>query len=203
MLKVRQTVIVEGKYDKIKLRSVIDASIVTTEGFGIYSDKKKRALIKAIAEKNGIIVLTDSDFAGRRIRNFIKSFAAGAEILNIHIPKIFGKEKRKRSPSKENILGVEGTDKDLILATFRKYGIGEEGLCPEFEKSKRITKADFYADGLSGGRGSSKKREWLCERLDIPYMSSNSLLECLNILADYEKYKKIIEEFENFDSEVE
>ena len=201
MLKIRQTIIVEGKYDKIKLKSIIDANVMTTGGFGIYSDEKKRALIKAVAAKTGIIVLTDSDFAGRRIRNFIKSFAAGAEIANIYIPKISGKEKRKRSPSKENLLGIEGMDKGLLLETFKKFGFGENSCGPDIEKTKKITKLDFYADGLSGGRGSSKKREWLCDRLDIPHMPSNSLLECVNILAGYDEYKKIVEEFEEFDAD--
>ncbi|MCL2814867.1 MAG: DUF4093 domain-containing protein [Oscillospiraceae bacterium] len=198
MLKISQTVVVEGKYDKIKLKSVIDANIITTDGFGIYSDEKKRALIKTLAAKTGVIILTDSDSAGRKIRNFIKSCAAGANIVNIYIPKVAGKEKRKYSPSKENILGVEGTDKEVLTEIFKKFGFGEES-CAGAEKPKKITKADFYADGLSGGRHSSKKREHLCDRLDIPYMPSNSLIECVNILAGYENYKKIVGEFEEFD----
>jgi ribonuclease M5 len=191
MLKLSQTIITEGKYDKIKLKSIIDANIITTDGFAIYNDEKKRALIAAIAAKTGIIVLTDSDSAGRRIRNFIKNIAAGAEITNVHIPKVSGKEKRKASPSKENTIGVEGIDKDLLLAAFERFGFGEGAP----EQGRKITKADFVADGLSGGQDISKKREWLCYRLDLPYMPSNSLLECLNILAGYEEYKKIVEEF--------
>lgn len=201
MLKISQTVIVEGKYDKIKLKSIIDASIITTDGFGIYSDEKKRELIKALAAKTGIIILTDSDSAGRKIRNFIKSCAAGAKIVNIYIPQVAGKEKRKHSPSKENILGVEGTDKEVLTETFKKFGFGEDGYGPDEKKAEKITKADFYADGLSGGRYSSKKREYLCGRLGIPYMPSNSLLECVNILSGYDEYKKIVGEFEEFDAE--
>ncbi|MCL1793845.1 MAG: DUF4093 domain-containing protein [Oscillospiraceae bacterium] len=201
MLKIKETVIVEGKYDKIKLKSIIDANIIATDGFAIYKDEKKRALIKAIADKTGIIILTDSDFAGRRIRNFIKSFAAGAKIYNIYIPKIFGKEKRKHSPSKENTIGVEGADKELLAETFKKFGFGEDGGGPDLDGAKKITKTDFYEDGLTGSDNSSKKREWLCGRLGIPHMPSNSLLECVNILADYGKYKKIIGEFEGFDAE--
>jgi len=191
MLKVKQTIIVEGKYDKIKLKSIIEANIITTDGFGIYSDEKKRALIKTIADKTGIIILTDSDSAGRQIRNYIKNCGATGNIVNVYIPKIAGKEKRKSSPSKENILGVEGTNKNLLLEIFEKFGIGEES--ENVPEGKKITKADFFSDGLSGGRDSFKKREQLCRRLNIPYMSSNSLLECVNILIDYDEYKKIIE----------
>ena len=199
-LKINQTIIVEGKYDKIKLKSILEANIIATDGFGIYSDEKKRALIKSIAEKTGIIVLTDSDAAGRRIRNFIKSFASGAKITNVHIPKIAGKEKRKSSPSKENTLGVEGTDKELLLDTLKKFGIGDEGGGDDekkITKITKITKADFYEDGLSGKKHSSKLREYLCDRLDLPHMPANALLECVNILADYGKYKKIVAEYQN------
>jgi ribonuclease M5 len=194
-MKITQTIIVEGKYDKIKLKSIIDANIITTDGFGIYSDEKKRGLIKAVADKTGIIILTDSDHAGRRIRNYIKNIAAGADIINIHIPKIAGKEKRKQAPSKENTLGVEGIDKEMLLETFKKFCIGETKE-PGSEKTKKITKTDLYLDGLSGGADSFKKREYLCGRLDICYMPANSLLECLNILTDYDEYKKIVGEFE-------
>ena len=190
MLKLKQTVIVEGKYDKIKLKSIIDANIITTDGFGIYNDEKKRTLIKTIADKTGIIILTDSDSAGRQIRNYIKSCGATANIVNVYIPKIAGKEKRKSSPSKENTLGVEGTNKDLLIEIFKKFDLSEE---PENAPGgKKITKADFFADGLCGGRDSFKKREYLCGKLNIPYMPSNSLLECVNILIDYDEYKKII-----------
>ena len=195
MLKITKTIIVEGKYDKIKLKSVIDANILTTDGFGIYNDEKKRKLIKDIAKKTGIIILTDSDAAGRRIRNYIKGCAGeknfdGKKIINAYIPKISGKEKRKSGPSKENILGVEGINKNLLTGILEKF-------CAPADSSflqKKITKADFYADGFSGKKNSSKKREWLCGRLDIPYISANALLECVNILLDYDEYKKIIGE---------
>jgi len=199
MIKIKQTVIVEGKYDRIKLKSVVDANIITTDGFRIYKDKDKRELIKKIAEKTGIIILTDSDSAGRRIRNFVKSCVGDIDsekILNVYIPKISGKEKRKNNPSKENILGVEGTDKDLLIGVLQKFGVvdineGDREDRP-YETNKTITKTDFYEDGLSGGRDSSKKREYLCGRLNIPYMQTNSLIETVNILIDYEEYKKIM-----------
>ena len=189
---IKQTIIVEGKYDKIKLKSVTDANIITTDGFGIYNNEQKRALIKSIAEKTGIIILTDSDSAGRRIRNFVKSFAGGENILNVHIPGVFGKEKRKSAPSKENIIGVEGTDKNLLAEALKRFGACEPAECPQ---AKKITKADFYEDGFSGKEDSAKKREYLRGRLGLPYMPANSLLECANILLDYDEYKKIAAEY--------
>ena len=188
MLKIKQTIIVEGKYDKIKLKSITDANIITTDGFGIYNDEAKRALIKTIAEKTGIIILTDSDSAGRRIRNFIKNCAGSENILNVYVPGVLGKEKRKSAPSKENIIGVEGTDNDLLAEVLKKY-------CAPAEKTKTITKADFYEDGFSGKEDSAKRREYLRGRLGVPYMPANSLLDCANILLDYEEYKKIAAEY--------
>jgi len=200
MIKIKQTIIVEGKYDRIKLKSIVDANIITTDGFGIYNNSQKRALIKNIAEKTGIIILTDSDSAGRRIRNFVKNCVGGGNsddkrIINVYIPQIFGKEKRKDSPSKENILGVEGTNKDLLLDVLKKFGVFDE---TEREKynTVEITKIDFFRDGLSGGKDSVNKRKFLCRRLDIPYMQTNALLDCVNILINYEEYKKIVGEFD-------
>jgi len=194
MIKIKQTVIVEGKHDKIKLENIISANIIATDGFRIYNNREKQALIKNLAEKTGIIIFTDSDSAGRRIRNFIKSFAGDKNIINIYAPKITGKEKRKDAPSKENILGVEGVGEKIILGLFEKFGVP----CDSPAENKRgISKLDFYNDGLSGGSGSAKKREYLCERLSLPRMSANMLLETVNIIADYEEYKKIIEEFES------
>ena len=195
MLKLKQTLIVEGKHDKIKLGSFLEANIIATDGFRIYSDKEKCALIKALAEKTGIIILTDSDAAGRRIRNFIKGQAAGTDIKNIYIPKISGKEKRKAAPSKENTLGVEGLNKELLFGIFQKFGLCEEiKNIPERKDTKKITKLDFFADGLSGGFCSSKKRKCFCNRLSLPHMSANALLECANILLDFDEYKKILRE---------
>jgi len=196
MLKIKQTIIVEGKYDKIKVSSVADANIITTDGFGIYNNKEKRALIKSIAEKTGIVILTDSDSAGRRIRNFIKSCAGdidGRQILNVYIPKITGKEKRKAKQSKENVLGVEGTDKDLLIGVLKKFGAVDDN---DRRPCKKITKTDFYEDGLSGKKNSSKKREYLCKKLEIPYMQSNALLETVNILTEYEEYKRMMMEYD-------
>ena len=192
MINIKQTVIVEGKYDKIKLENIISANIITTDGFKIYNNPEKQALIKKLAEKTGIIILTDSDSAGRRIRNFIKSFTGdlNCEIINLYAPKVFGKEKRKDIPSKENIIGVEGADDKIMREIFEKFGEAGHG------DRRRVSKLDFYEDGLSGGDGSRRKREYLCERLNLPPMSANMLLETVNILSGYEDYKKIIRDFE-------
>jgi len=196
-IKLKQTVIVEGKHDKIKLENIISANIMTTDGFRIYNNPQKQALIRNIAEKTGIIILTDSDSAGRRIRNFIKNFIGDngneCEIINIYVPRILGKEKRKSAPSKENLLGVEGTDAQIILEAFEKFGVicsGEQRL-----SGRRITKIDFYEDGLSGGFESARKREYLCGYLGLPLMSANALVEAVNILVNFEEYKEIIRKF--------
>jgi len=204
MIKIKQTVIVEGKYDKIKLEGIISANIITTEGFKIYNNTQKQALIRNLAKKTGIIILTDSDSAGRRIRNFIRSCvggeSGGCEIVNVYLPRIPGKEKRKNAPSAEKIVGVEGTGKQVILKAFERFGYtggisggGEVGEV-RANAGRPISKADFYADGLSGGFESAKKRGYLCARLDLPPMSANALVEAVNIISDLEEYKKIIAE---------
>ena len=226
-IKIKETIIVEGKYDRIKLKSIADANIITTNGFKIYNDSEKQALIKNIAKKTGIIIMTDSDAAGRNIRNFIKGCINynciekegdnkdknNMKIINIYIPKILGKEKRKTSASKENLLGVEGTDADMLREILNRFGVKDISISEDLKdiedsnsdnsdnfdnrhiknnNEKKITKMDFYEDKLIGGKNSSEKREYICGLLDIPYMSTNSLLEAVNILLDYNQYKKII-----------
>ena len=194
MIKIKQTVIVEGKYDKIKLENIISANIIATDGFKIYNNLEKQAMIKNLAKKTGVIILTDSDSAGRRIRGYIKNITGGAncEIINIYAPSVAGKEKRKKKPGKENILGVEGTDSKAILKLFEKYGAADN----KPENKRRISKLDFYNDGLSGGFESAKKREYLRGRLELPEMSVNALIEAANILINFQDYKKILREYE-------
>ncbi|MBQ4247912.1 MAG: toprim domain-containing protein, partial [Ruminococcus sp.] len=123
MIKINEAIIVEGKYDKIKLSSIVDAVIIITNGFGIFKDEEKLGLIRYYAQKTGIIILTDSDAAGRKIRGYIKGAVKGGKITNVYIPDVFGKEKRKTKPSAEGKLGVEGIDVDTLLEAFRKAGI--------------------------------------------------------------------------------
>lgn len=187
---IKETIIVEGKYDKIKLSSLLDATIITTNGFRIYKDKEKIALIKALGEKNGIILLTDSDVAGFKLRNFIRSLSKDIKIHNIYIPQIEGKEKRKVKASKEGYLGVEGIKADILREMFIKYSTD---LADKTKNTKEITKMDFFEDGLSGGDNSATKRSELLNHLNLPkYITTNSLLDVINSFMTYDEYKQFI-----------
>lgn len=190
MIHIKQPIIVEGKYDRIKLESVVDALIITTDGFGIYKDKEKMALIRAFAEKEGIIILTDSDGAGFQIRSHIKSCIKNGKIYNVYIPDIFGKERRKDKPSKEGKLGVEGMDISVLEQAFRNAGIySDSDKTPDW-----LTRADLLLDGLMGGEGSAMRRKRLFEELNLPeHLSTTGLLEVLNRLYSREQYEKILE----------
>lgn len=190
MIKLKEAVIVEGKYDKIKLSSLVDGLIITTDGFGIFKDREKRELIKTLAKKRGIIILTDSDSAGFLIRSHIKGFVSEGEIKNVFIPDVFGKEKRKSAPSKEGKLGVEGMDRELLENALKKAGIVEEKTSPN---AKKVLKSDLFEDGISGGADSKAKRTRLLKELGLPErMSANSLLETVNALYSFEEYKAAV-----------
>lgn len=195
MIKVKEAIIVEGKYDKIKLSSIIDGLIITTNGFGIFNDKERQYLIRELAQKRGIIILTDSDSAGFVIRNFLKGSVPKEQIKHAYIPDIFGKEKRKDKRSKEGKLGVEGVSKDIILEALRKCGANFEDTEYEVCKREEITKADFFVYGLTGGSNSSERREILKKKLNLPEnMTTNSLLGILNCLMTREEFLKLAEE---------
>ena len=185
MIKIRQAVIVEGKYDKIKLSSIIDAPIICTDGFGIFKDKELQRMIRMLAEKDGILVLTDSDSAGFKIRNFIGSTVDKKYIRNAYIPDIFGKEKRKAQASKEGKLGVEGIDRELLLKAFEDAGV----VGSDKPREIWIDKQRLIDDGLSGGENSSELRRELCAKLKLPErISAKGLLEALNTLYTEEEY---------------
>lgn len=191
MITVKQPIIVEGKYDKIKLESVIDGLILTTDGFRIYKDKEKLALIRAFAEKTGVIILTDSDGAGFQIRNHLKGCIKSGKIHNVYIPDIFGKEKRKEKPSKEGKLGVEGIDTEVLLKAFADAGIFSE----EEKRVEWLTRADMLDDGLMGTEKSGELRKKLTARLGLPErLSTSALMEVLNRLYARETYEKILNE---------
>ncbi len=191
MITVKQPIIVEGKYDKIKLESVIDGLILTTDGFRIYKDKEKLALIRAFAEKTGVIILTDSDGAGFQIRNHLKGCIKSGKIHNVYIPDIFGKEKRKEKPSKEGKLGVEGIDTEVLLKAFADAGIFSE----EEKRVEWLTRADMLDDGLMGTEKSGELRKKLTARLGLPErLSTSALMEVLNRLYTRETYEKILNE---------
>ena len=180
MVSIKEAIVVEGKYDKIKLSSLVDAVIIVTNGFRIFKDKEKMELIRNYAKTTGIVILTDSDSAGRRIRGYIKG-AVGGNVRNVYIPDIFGKEKRKEKPSAEGKLGVEGVSADVIREAFRKAGI-ESG---DNERKHDITVTTLYELGLSGGRESSLLRQKLQKSLGLPsLMSASALIEVLNTMMD-------------------
>lgn len=184
MLKINEAIIVEGKYDKIKLSSVVDAVIIVTDGFRIFKDAEKLSLIRYYAEKTGIIILTDSDSAGRKIRGYIKGSVKDGRIINVYIPDVFGKEKRKEKPSAEGKLGVEGIDVKTLVRAFEKSGV----CASESTRSNDITKATLYELGLSGGKNSRLLREKLQKNLGLPsLMSADSLIEVLNTMMTSEE----------------
>lgn len=185
MIKLTQAVIVEGKYDKIKLSSVLDTVIIATNGFGIYKDKEKTELIRTLAKTCGIVILTDSDTAGFRIRNHIKGCCKDGQIINVFIPQIKGKEKRKEKPSSEGLLGVEGMDEKVIVKALESAGI----IARSTDRTDFLTKADMLDDGLVGGEGSAVMRRKVLTLLGLPtLLSANTMCEVINRLFTKEEY---------------
>lgn len=190
-LKISRAIIVEGKYDKIKLSSIVDGVIIVTNGFRIYKDHDKAALIRYYAQNGGIAILTDSDTAGFRIRGHIKGIVPNGDIVNVYVPEIFGKEKRKTEPSKEGLLGVEGVPADIIREAFEKAGIIGE----KVKERPLMTKTDLYELGLSGRPDSSRLRQRVCEKLSLPpKLTANALLEAANTMLDKEKLAALVDE---------
>lgn len=189
MIKMDKAVIVEGKYDKIRLSNFIDATIITTDGFGIFKNEEKRSLIKLLAEKTGIVIITDSDHAGQMIRNHIKNFVKQGEIINVYLPTLKGKEKRKTKSSAEGFLGVEGTPDEIITAALDRVGLVHK---KEDKIGRKINKTDLYTLGLSGRDNSSVLRESLCRFIKIPNLPTNTLLDALNTLYTYDEFLELI-----------
>ena len=187
MVSIRQAIVVEGKYDKNTLAQIVDAPIFETSGFGVMNDKSLLAFLCRVAEQRGLIILTDSDGAGFVIRNYLKGALPKDQVLHAYIPDICGKEKRKAAPGKEGKLGVEGMTPEILLTALKNAGaeIDGETLTP----ISQITKQDFYALGLSGTKDSKQNRRRLLQRLDLPeHMSSNALLDAVNILFTREEF---------------
>ena len=195
MIKLDMPIIVEGKYDKITLENVVDTLIISTDGFRIFKNKEMCDLIRALAREKGIIVMTDSDGAGQVIRNHVKNIAADGKIINVYVPQLKGKEKRKSTASKEGFLGVEGISKEILIQTLSKYGVkGELCAIPK----RRITKSDFYELGLSGTQNSTENRKKLILALNLPLtLSSSALLDVVNTLYSYEEFVVIAEKVLN------
>lgn len=195
MIKLKQVVVVEGKYDKIKLEAVVDALIVTTEGFGIFKDREKMQMLRCIAEKNGLIIMTDSDSAGFLIRKHLTGCIPGKYITHVYIPDVPGKEKRKSSPSKEGKLGVEGLSVQTLSDAFEKAGITVDTVN---EVREPITKADFFADGYTGCENSSIRRKILQRKLDLPErLSTNALICVLNSVITKDEYRSLTDEIDS------
>ena len=196
MVTVREVIVVEGRYDKNTLSQIVDATIVTTDGFGIFRDPERQGMLRALAERRGIIVLTDSDGAGQVIRGFLNGIVDPNYVKNAFIPDVPGKERRKRAPSKEGKLGVEGMTPEIILNALRAAGATIDGTeAPKYGGS--ITKADLYALGLSGGKNSAEKRKTLQKAYALPErMSANALLQVLNVLSTKEELIELLSAIE-------
>ena len=192
MIKIREAIVVEGRYDKNTLSQIVDAPIIETSGFGIMKDKAQLAFLRQVAEKRGLVILTDSDGAGFVIRNFLKGAIPAEQIKHAYIPDIAGKERRKSAPGKEGKLGVEGMRPEVILECLRRAGATIEG--ESAGKRHTITKQDMMELGLSGGADSKAKRLALLKKLNLPeHMSANALLQALNLLYSSEELKTILE----------
>ena len=200
MIRIREAVVVEGRYDKNTLAQIVDAPIFETSGFGIFKDKQQLALLRQVAQKRGLIVLTDSDGAGFVIRNHLKSVIPASQLKHAYIPDIAGKERRKAAPGKEGKLGVEGMRPEILLEALRKAGATVEGECGSAKTG--ITKRTLMELGLSGGPDSSEKRKKLLQKLELPeHMSANAMVQALDLL--YSKEELVARMGELFHGETE
>ena len=194
MIKIRETIVVEGRYDKNTLSQIVDTAIFETSGFGIMKDKAQLALLRKVAATRGLIVFTDSDGAGFVIRNYLKSAIPAMHLKHAYIPDIPGKEKRKVAPGKEGKLGVEGMRPEIIIEALRRAGATFEGET-SIRQAGNITKQDLMELGLSGAPNSDMKRKTLIKKMDLPaHMSSNALLQALNLLVTLDELKKLLQE---------
>lgn len=195
MLKIREAIVVEGRYDKNTLSQLVDTVILETSGFGIFKDAERLALLRRLAERRGLIVLTDPDGAGFVIRNFLKGSIPPEQVKHAYVPDVYGKERRKRQGGKEGKLGVEGMRPEVLEQALRRAGATflEEATAPAAPR-RAITKADLFADGLSGGPDSARRRQALLKALELPErLTANALLEVLNSLYSYEEYAAAIQ----------
>lgn len=183
-------VIVEGKYDKNTLSQILDATILTTGGFSVFNAKEQQALLRRICAERGAILLTDSDGGGRQIRGFLLGILPREKVIQLYIPRIPGKESRKRRPSRAGVLGVEGMEPEVLRRLFLPFAEAEG--VPSRD-GRQVTKTDFFADGLTGAPNAAARRGALCRALMLPDdMTANGLLEAINLLYDYEGYKRAV-----------
>ena len=196
-IKISLPIIVEGKYDKSTLLSIFDTTVVTLGGFGVFNSKEKQLLVRKIA-KDGIIVLTDSDGAGKMIRSFLNGIIPKDKIYSLYIPKIEGKEKRKSAPSKEGLLGVEGMSRDELIRVLTPFIVQDgENASTTQKAGEMITKVDFYKYKLTGFDNSSARRDELALRFELPTgMTPNALLEALNVITAKEEFERVARELD-------
>ena len=200
MVKVKEVIVVEGRYDKNTLSQVVDAVIVETGGFAVFRDRERLELIRAMAKRRGIIVFTDPDGAGFVIRNFLRGAVPPEQVKHAYVPDIKGKEKRKSSPSKEGKLGLEGMEPEVILEALRRCGATMDG--GSGTKSGGITNADFYAAGLTGRENSAGRRKVLLRRLGLPErMTPKAMLQAVNVLMDREEFLSMAAALDEHDAE--
>ena len=194
MRKIKEVIVVEGRYDKNTLSQIVDATVVTLGGVAVFNDREKVAFLRRLAEERGLVVLTDSDGAGFVIRNYLKGALPKDKVKQAYIPDIHGKEKRKRTPGKEGKLGVEGMKPEVILEALHRAGATflDTDAAPA-EKKTPITKADLMTWGLAGGDGSSQRRQALLRRLELPeHLTANGMLEALNLLVGREELESLL-----------
>lgn len=197
MKRIKEVIVVEGRYDKNTLSQVVDAAIVTLGGFAVFNDREKLAFLRRLAEKQGLIVLTDSDGAGFVIRNYLKGALPRDRVKQAYIPDVPGKERRKRHPGREGKLGVEGMRPQALLEALRRAGATFLDEAEETPAKGELTKADLVELGLSGGENSASRRQALLRRLDLPeHLTANGLLEALNLLYDREELETLLREWD-------
>lgn len=196
MIKIKEAIVVEGRYDKAALAALVDTVILDTGGFGIFSDREKLELLRRLAETRGLVVLTDSDGGGFVIRNFLKGAIRDRYVKHAYIPDVYGKEKRKRTPGKEGKLGVEGMSPEILLEALRRAGVELDGSVPEREEAP-FTKAELFALGLTGRADSAAMRAWLLRELRLPQrLTTNALLDVLNVLVRREELLSLLKRWE-------
>ena len=192
MIKIREAIVVEGRYDKNTLSQIVDAPILETSGFGIFKDKEQLAFLRKVAQQRGLVVFTDSDGAGFVIRNHLKSAIEPQYLKHAYIPDVYGKERRKATAGKEGKLGVEGMRPEILVEALRRAGATFEDR--EVHTHQSITKQDLVELGLSGGKDSSEKRKQLLKKLELPeHMSANAMLQALNLLYTIDDLRVLVQ----------
>ena len=194
MIHVREAIVVEGKYDKNTLRQLVDAPIFETGGFSILKDTEKLTLLRKVAEKRGLVVLTDPDGAGFVIRNYLKGALPKDKVLHAYVPDISGKERRKKTPGKEGKLGVEGMSREVLLTALKNAGATIDGETVS-SSGEKLTHTDLFELGLSGGKDSSLRRKAVLKALELPeHMSTAAMLDAVNLLFGRDEFIKFCEE---------